>query len=434
MEGAFGCRDEGRDVVTAVAAVLIAAVSAALVVVAVHALALQLYAQWTPSTLDGVGARTPRPPQRSFSLIVPARDELGVLMHTLRRLDALDHPSFEVLVVVSGDDDEATRALAEDAERAIDRVRVVHVFGPGKNKPKALNAALTYCAGDVVGVIDAESLVAPELLAYVDSRFVETGADIVQSGVQLMNYETSWWSLQNCLEYFFWFRSRLHYQAARSFITLGGNTVFFSRAKLLEHNGWDESCLAEDCEIGVRLSVAGATTSVLYEPSLVTREETPSTVKALIKQRVRWMQGFLQTFRKGEWRALPTRGQRLLAGYTLAMPVVQAATGVFAPLAIVVAIALKTPTPVALFSFLPLLVIIATTAVYALVLAEFSAMYDRPAKLRHYLALVLGMIPYQLLLSVAAVWALVRYLRGDNRWDKTAHAGRHLELVLEGAQ
>ena len=41
-----------------------------------------------------------------------------------------------------------------------------------------------------------------------------------------MNVQTSWWSLRNCLEYWFWFRSRLHHHAAAGFIPLGGNTVF----------------------------------------------------------------------------------------------------------------------------------------------------------------------------------------------------------------
>jgi hypothetical protein len=66
----------------------------------------------------------------------------------------------------------------------------------------------------------------PGLLRLVEARFEESGADVVQAGVQLMNVQTSWWSLRNCLEYYFWFRSRLHFHAEKRFIPLGGNTVF----------------------------------------------------------------------------------------------------------------------------------------------------------------------------------------------------------------
>jgi glycosyltransferase XagB len=84
--------------------------------------------------------------------------------------------------------------------------------------------------------------VQPELLRQVDARFNATGADVVQGGVQLMNLQTSWWSLRNCLEYYFWFRSRLHFHANARFIPLGGNTVFARASVLKEVGGWDSEC------------------------------------------------------------------------------------------------------------------------------------------------------------------------------------------------
>ena len=138
--------------------------------------------------------------------------------------------------------------------------------------------------------------------------------------MQLLNFYSSWYSLRNCLEYFFWFRSRLHLQAEKGFITLGGNTVFIKR-ELVEPPpgsdaqwGWDDKCLAEDCELGVRLSSAGKKVVVAYSPEMVTREETPDTLKSFVKQRTRWNQGFLQVYRKGDWRQLPTRRQRCSRG------------------------------------------------------------------------------------------------------------------------
>ena len=228
-----------------------------------------------------------------------------------------------------GDDDPETRSVAEQAAaRHPDRIRVLVDASQPKNKPKALNTALAACTGTVTAVFDAEDEVHPELLRHVDARFCDTGADVVQGGVQLMNYHSSWYSLRNVLEYYFWFRSRLHFHAQQRFIPLGGNTVFIRTDRLREVGGWDPECLAEDCEIGVRLSSRGAKVAVAYDPDLVTREKTPGSVRELFKQRTRWNQGFLQVLRKGEWRRLPTVRQRLLARYTLAMPFLQAFTGV----------------------------------------------------------------------------------------------------------
>jgi cellulose synthase/poly-beta-1,6-N-acetylglucosamine synthase-like glycosyltransferase len=371
----------------------------------------------------GAGAATE--PRHRFSLIVPARHEEAVLAETLERLVASDHPDFEVIAVV-GDDDPATEEVAREvASRHPDRVRVVVDASDPKSKPKALNTALPACSGDVVGVFDAEDEVHPELLRHVDARFTETGADIVQGGVQLMNHHSSWYAVRNVLEYYFWFRSRLHFHAERRFIPLGGNTVFTRTELLRRHGGWDPECLAEDCELGVRLSSAGASAAVAYDPRLVTREETPGSLGALLKQRTRWNQGFLQVLRKGEWRRLPTWRQRLLARYTLAMPFLQAFTGVLVPLSLAAMILLRVPVLIALITFVPLVPTLMSLVVEIVGLSEFCRTYGTKARLRDYLRLVAGAFPYHLLLSIAALRAVTRELRGERGWEKTAHAGLH---------
>src|SRR5437660_7433238 len=125
--------------------------------IAATTLAWMLHAWRTPGSLartrfDSDGGR----PRHSFSLIVPARHEEAVLEQTLTRLCQMDHPDFELVVVV-GDDDPATRAVAEVvAETHPDCVTVVEDASEQKNKPRALNAGLPHCTGEVGGVFDAE--------------------------------------------------------------------------------------------------------------------------------------------------------------------------------------------------------------------------------------------------------------------------------------
>jgi cellulose synthase/poly-beta-1,6-N-acetylglucosamine synthase-like glycosyltransferase/putative flippase GtrA len=405
---------------------LLSLVSLILTTIAGTTLWWMLHAWRTPQTLAATGfSGAASDPRRSFSLIVPARHEQAVLGATLSRLAALDHPAYEVLVVV-GDDDPETSAVAQRAARRHpDRIRVVLDTSRPKNKPKALNAALPACRGDVVGVFDAEDEVHPQLLRHVDARFEETGADVVQGGVQLMNYHSNWYSVRNVLEYYFWFRSRLHFHAAQRFIPLGGNTVFVRTDLLLRAGGWDPDCLAEDCELGVRLSSEGAKVAVAYDPELITREETPPTLRAFMKQRTRWNQGFLQVLRKGEWRRLPTTRQRLLARYTLAMPFLQAFIGLLIPLAFATTVLAKVPVLAALITFIPLLPVLAVLVAEAVALGELCHTYGFRARLRDYLRLVLGTLPYHTLLALAATRAVVRELRGNRSWEKTAHVGAH---------
>jgi glycosyltransferase XagB len=363
-------------------------------------------------------------PRLSFSLIVPARHEEEVLGTTLRRLAQQDYPDFEVIVVV-GHDDPGTRRVARKAIGNSRLFRIVVDEHAEKNKPKALNTALPYCNGDVVGVFDAEDVVAPGLLRAVDASFEQSGADVVQGATQLMNHQSRWFSSRNVLEYYFWFKSRLHFHSHVGFIPLGGNTVFVRRTWLESAGGWDATCLAEDCELGARLSARGARTAVAYSAELATREETPETLGDLVRQRTRWSQGFLQVLRKGDWRTLPWRA-RALAVYTLSFPFLQAATVLLVPATILATITLNLPIELALFSFVPLVPLIAIVAVELVGLEPLRSEFGLHVRARDYVVLVLSAIPYQLVLGTAAARAAWRECRGARNWEKTAHIGAHL--------
>ncbi len=402
------------------------AASLAMAAIAAATLWWMLHAWRTPTTLAATGFPVRgEEPRLSFSLIVPARHEEAVLAATLERMMRLDHPDYEVLVVVGHDDPGTHEVATKAAESWPGRLRVVVDHNVPKNKPKALNTALPHCRGEVVGVFDAEDEVDSRLLRQVDAAFRRSGAQVVQGGVQLMNFSSSWYSLRNCLEYFFWFRSRLHLHAVHRFIPLGGNTVFVLSDILRAVGGWDPECLAEDCELGVRLSALGAVVEVAYDPELATREETPDSVGALFKQRTRWNQGFFQVWRKGVWRRLPRRRQRWLARYTLAMPFLQAFTGLAIPASVVSMIAFEAPLALALVSFLPAVPTLATLAFEVAGLREFCRLYYCRPRLRDYVRLILGTFPYQVILAGAAVRALVRELVGARGWEKTTHVGAH---------
>jgi glycosyltransferase XagB len=373
-------------------------------------------ASFLPAAVDGEPL--------SFSLLVPARDEETVLEQTLTGLTQLRYPRYQVIAIV-GHDDPRTVAAAERVAARFPSIVSVVVDPDPKNKPAALNIALPHATGDIIGIFDAEDEVHPDLLASVDTEFRATGADVVQSGVQLMNYDSNWYALRNVLEYYFHFRSRLHGYSEKGLVPLGGNTVFARADQIRQIGGWDPDCLAEDCELGIRLSSRGARVAVCYDPELVTREETPSTLRSFFKQRTRWNQGFLQVLRKGEWRQLPSRRQRLLARIVLAMPFLQAFTGIAVVVAIVTILWLRAPVGLALYSFTPLIPLLATVVVEAVGLAEFCRHYGRRARPRDYARLILGAFPYQVLLAAAAIRAVLREWRGERGWEKTAHHGLH---------
>jgi cellulose synthase/poly-beta-1,6-N-acetylglucosamine synthase-like glycosyltransferase len=371
----------------------------------------------------------PSDPKLSFSVIMPCRDESEAVMRaTLDRLIGQTHKDVQIIISLGHDDLETiqiARRLAEEHPG----VEVSINFDPVKNKPRQLNTALEMCTGDIVGVFDAESLAAPELLAHIDATFMHEDADVVQGAVQLINFRDSWYSLRNCLEYFFWFRSRLHAQAQHGFIPLGGNTVFIRRNVLNEVGGWDGDCLAEDCDLGVRLSTLGHQVKVAYDPSLATREETPDSIRVMVKQRTRWALGFFQVYAKGDWRNLPTARMRRLAWWTLSQQTVMALAGLMIPISILTAILLSPPMWVTLILFLPMFPTIMIVAIENVALYEFGRDFHFKVRVRDYFKLTLSTPFYQMLLGFASARAMVKYHRGDFGWEKTSHKGAHLTLV-----
>jgi glycosyltransferase XagB len=215
--------------------------------------------------------------------------------------------------------------------RDINNAKLITFDDPPINKPHGLNVGLKESTGDVMVIFDAEDEPHPQILNLINTVMVQEDAPVVQSGVQLMNYADHWFSALNVLEYFFWFKSRLHFHATIGSVPLGGNTIFIRRELLQYVNGWDQNNLTEDAELGIRLSAAGVPIRVVYDDQYVTREETPPSVSQLVKQRTRWTQGFLQVLAKGAWMGLPTLAQRVMAMYTLSFPLFQALLMLYVP-------------------------------------------------------------------------------------------------------
>jgi cellulose synthase/poly-beta-1,6-N-acetylglucosamine synthase-like glycosyltransferase len=404
-------------------------VSLVVFVQALFALYLMLYAWEHPEWLErNRGPRTFVAPSLSFTALLPARDEVDVIFQTMERVWGANYPQelLEVIVVCHRDDG-ATIAEARRAITALGspNVRLVTFGDEPINKPRALNAGFASSRHAVITIFDAEDDIDPDVFNVVNTVMTNEGVGIVQAGVQLMNLKDRWFSIHNCLEYFFWFKSRLHFHARVGMIPLGGNTVFVRRDLVAKVNGWDERCLTEDADFGLRLSTLGEEIRVVYDPEHVTREETPPDLGALIRQRTRWHQGFLQVLRKGSWVELPHRRQRLLALYTFSYPIIQLPLTILWPVALFAGIFLKVPLIVAMASFLPLYAMvfqIAMTVVGAFIFAREYSYHVSPWMA---IKLVLTFLPYQWMLGISSARAALRELEGNNNWEKTEHLGAH---------
>jgi cellulose synthase/poly-beta-1,6-N-acetylglucosamine synthase-like glycosyltransferase len=417
---------------------LLVIVSILVTIQSFHALYLTLYTWDRPKT-KAQAPDTFSAPSLSFTVMLPARHEEAVIQATIGRVAQANYPAelIQIFVICSADD-VGTIGKAEEKLDELRRESTVNVsmvvFDDGPvNKPHGLNCGLALAGADVVTVFDAEDDIHADIFNVVNTIMQEEGVKVVQSGVQLMDFDANWYSSLNVLEYFFWFKSRLHYYSRLGAIPLGGNTVFFERELISRIGGWDEHNLTEDAEIGLRLSAAGEQIRVVYDDRYVTKEETPPTLQAFIRQRTRWSQGFMQTLRKGTWRDLPTRRQRWLAFYTLSFPQAQALLAIYVPLSLLMMLAFKTPVLVALISYLPVAMLLAHFLTSAVGLYEFTEAHGLEASAKEVIHLAIAWFPYQLLVSYAALRAVRRQMQGASDWEKTQHIGAHRVGVYDQA-
>jgi cellulose synthase/poly-beta-1,6-N-acetylglucosamine synthase-like glycosyltransferase len=412
-----------------IVSIVMASISLFLFFTSLFSLYLMIYTWEFPERLYASAAPSSYlAPHISFTVLLPARHEEAVIYETVKRVWAAYYPAhlMEIVVICHADDHgtiaEALRAVQEIGSR---QIRVETFTDPPINKPHGLNVGLRGTSNQVVTIFDAEDDIDPNIFNMINTIMLKEGVGIVQGGVQLMNFGDRWFSIHNCLEYFFWFKSRLHFHAHVGMIPLGGNTIFIRR-DLLEHiGGWDEQCLTEDAEIGLRLSVLGERIRVVYDAQHVTREETPDSLESFIKQRTRWQQGFIQVLRRGTWLALPEMRQRLLACYTLAFPYLQAALVVGTPFTLLETFFLKLPVPITLLGYFPSAVLCLQCVIYAIGAYAFAKEYKFHLSFFQLAQLLLTIIPFQFIIGISSLRGVYRELTKKTNWEKTRHVGAH---------
>jgi cellulose synthase/poly-beta-1,6-N-acetylglucosamine synthase-like glycosyltransferase len=246
---------------------------------------------------------------------VPVFREEHIVTELVRRLGALHYPKsqLDVVLVLEACDDTTRAALAQSP--LAPWMRVVEVpDGSIRTKPRAMNYALNFCRGEIIGIYDAEDAPAADQITKVVAAFERGPAELacVQAILDFYNTKANWLSRCFTIEYAVWFRVMLRGYARLGFaIPLGGTSVFFRREALVALHGWDAHNVTEDADLGLRLARYGYRTDLI--PS-VTREEANNRVWPWIKQRSRWLKGYMITYLvhmrrpAALWRDLGARG------------------------------------------------------------------------------------------------------------------------------
>ncbi len=227
----------------------------------------------------------------SVTVIVPAFEEGETIGACLDSLRDLDYPRLEAIAVDDGSDDE-TLAVIRSRLPADPRLRLV-VIESNEGKAMAMNDALLVAQGEVIVIVDADSLLHRNALSFMVAHFVRspsTGA--VTGNPRPINRANLLTELQ-VVEYASQISLMRRAQVVWGRImTMSGVISAFRRSALDEIGVFDPSMSTEDIELSWRLQVNGF--DIRYEPRAVIGMIVPEGLGGLRQQRFRWARGLME--------------------------------------------------------------------------------------------------------------------------------------------
>ncbi|MDN5247931.1 MAG: glycosyltransferase family 2 protein [Wolbachia endosymbiont of Tyrophagus putrescentiae] len=232
-----------------------------------------------------------------YTILIPAFRESAVMPDLIESIENLDYPKskLDVKLLIESDDEEMLKAVKKYALPQYFEVIVVPYSLP-RTKAKACNYAMRFVKGKYLVIYDADDRADPLQLKKALIAFNKSDDKLacVQARLNYYNYNHNFITKFFSLEYVNWFCYLLPgLQAMNMPIPLGGSSNHFLVEALRKAFLWDAYNVTEDADLGLRLAQMGYKTKMIDSETL---EESPITILAWIKQRARWIKGYMQTY------------------------------------------------------------------------------------------------------------------------------------------
>ena len=363
----------------------------------------------------------------TYAILVPMFQEPEVLPILAAALRRLDYPlaKLDVKIVLEEHDELTIEAAKKLRLEGIFDIVVVPASQP-QTKPKACNYALLLTDADYVVIFDAEDQPEPDQLkkAVIAFRKSPENTACLQARLNYYNADENWLTRLFTIDYSLWFDLMLpaldHLKLP---IPLGGTSNHFRTDVLRELRAWDPFNVTEDADLGIRLAQKGYRVGVINS---TTFEEANCRVGNWIRQRSRWLKGYMQTWLVHMrnpvqlWRMTGAKGflaVQLFIGGTVAAALLNPI------LWAVFLVWLVTQTSWVEELFPPAL---AYASLLALVLGNLAFVYlsaIAPLRRRRFALVPWGLtvFGYWVLTSIAGYKALGQLVRNPFYWEKTQH-------------
>lgn len=232
-----------------------------------------------------------------YTILVALYDEEPVAQQLIQAMSRFKWPKskLDIKLICEVNDTATINALKACKPGQQFEIILVPEMDP-KTKPKALQYAMHGARGDFIAVYDAEDRPNPNQLLEAFSWFKKSSEKLacMQAPLVISNAAEGWLAALFSLEYSGLFRKLIPLLSFYGLpIPLGGTSNHFRKTALEDVGGWDPCNVTEDADLGIRLYRNGYYTGVLKRPTL---ETAPTEIPVWIKQRTRWLKGWMQTW------------------------------------------------------------------------------------------------------------------------------------------
>lgn len=365
----------------------------------------------------------------TYTILCPLYKEGHIIPQFVDAISKISWPKekLDVQLLLEEDDKESIK-VAKNLKLPSYVTTLVVPNSQPKTKPKACNYGLLHAKGEYLVIYDAEDIPDPMQLKKAYLSFKKAGSKVkcLQAKLNYHNPHQNLLTRFFTAEYSLWFDVTLTgYQSINTTIPLGGTSNHFRTKDLLSLQGWDPFNVTEDADLGVRLFKEGFRTAIIDSTTL---EEANSKWGNWVRQRSRWIKGYMQTYlvhTRNPYSFFKTNRQHaflfnlILGGkiaFILINPFLWLATFSYFALYAYVGPAIERLYPSIVFYM----------AGFSLIFGNFLYLYYYMIGLmkreQYGLIKYIYLVPfYWLMISFAGFYALYQLILKPHYWEKTVH-------------
>lgn len=273
---------------------------------------------------------------KPVSIIVPAYNEQAGIVHSIRSLLSINYPTFEIVVVNDGSQDNTVETLINHYDmreihkvirKQVDSKPIKKIYQSQSlpslflidkdngGKADALNAGLNFSHYPYICSIDGDSVLERDAFLKVMKPIIDSNEEVIASGgsIRIANgcdirngeilnigLSSNPLVIMQIIEYLRAFlMGRIGLSRHNLLLIISGAFGVFSKYWVIRAGGYRADTVGEDMELVVRihrlLKETGSRKKIVYVPDPVCWTEVPENIEYLKRQRRRWHRGLFES-------------------------------------------------------------------------------------------------------------------------------------------